>query len=649
MLLAAMVGLATGFGAVTLDWMIEGIHDFLFDTVKDDWLGSLGDWRVALIPALGAILVGPIVVLFAPEAKGHGVPEVVLAIETRRGRIRARVAAAKAVASALTIGSGGAVGKEGPIVQIGSALGSALGQFLRLSEENLRLLVACGAAGGIAATFNAPLAGVFFSLEVILRRFTTRNFSVVVLSAVVATVTAVAIRGDEEAIPIPPYELESGFEIPIYALLGVVSAAVAVVFIRTLYWAEDYFEGLRFPPPMAMPVLGGALIGLIALLDDGVLGLSQDTLGDVLAGEESTRAMAVLLVLALAAICITIGSGASGGVFRPALFVGAMAGGVFGSVVHGLFPGPTATSGAYATVGMAAVFAGAARAPITAVLILFEMTRDYGIVLPAMTAVAAATVVSQLLSQGTIYSIKLARRGVHIDEEPEATNVMYSLRVADTMSPIRISVSPDAELREILRALDPDPEETVLVLTDDGEIEGLITHYDVAQALLDSDSEAHTARDICTTRVSTIFVDESLHNALATFANQGVRALPVVDRSAPKHPLGMLRRSDITHAYTAAVEASDARVRRRRLAPATRSDDVRYLDLRVGRGSRLDGLKLADIELTPDAVVVAVRHNGTTLIPRGLTRLQEGDRVTVITTAAAADEVRRTFEDTTRS
>ena len=649
MTLAIIVGLVAGLGAVGFEALIEAIDWFFFDIVKDEWLGSLGRSRLMLIPALGALLVGPITLIFAPEARGHGVPEVMLAVETRGGRIRPRVAAAKSLASALTIGSGGSVGKEGPIVQIGSAFGSTMGQILSLSDDNIRLLVASGAAGGIAGTFNAPIAGVFFALEVILRRFSTRNFSVVVLSAVVATVVAVAFRGDEPVIPIPEYQLESAAEIPLYGLLGAICAVVAVVFIRMLYWSEDHFEALPFPPLVLMPVVGGLMVGALALMNDGVLGLGEDAVESALNGETATRTLTLLLFLKLAATSITIGSGGSGGVFRPSLFLGAMVGGAFGSIVPDLLPGTTADSGAYATVGMAAVFAGAARAPITSVLILFEMTRDYGIMLPLMTSVTVATVASQLMSSGTIYSIKLARRGIHLEEDPEPVNLLRALRVSDAMSPVSATIALDARLPEMVRAMHGDQEAATLVLADDGTIVGIVTNYDLNSIIADGGADELTAADICTREIQTVFADQTLHDALAIFAGRGIHSLPVVSRTFDRRPEGILRRSDITRAYSRQVESRDAAQLRRSIGPAARADDVRYLDLRIAPVSAVDGRILAEVALTSDAVVVAVHHAGGTLIPRGNTRLSAGDHVTVITTAEAADRVRALFEGPPRA
>ena len=567
-------------------------------------------------------------------------PEVLVAVETEGGRIRPRVTLVKSLASALCVGSGGSVGKEGPIMQIGSSIGSALGQALRLGEEHVRLLVASGTAGGIAATFNAPIAGVFFALEVVLRRFSTRNFSVVVLSAVVATMVAAAFYGNAPAIPIPEYRLESAVEIPLYALLGALCAGVAVIFIRVLYWCEDHFEALRFPPKLALPAAGGLLVGAIGLIDAGALGLGDAPVDDALFGNAALDAMALLLVLKIAATSITIGSGGSGGVFRPALFMGAMLGGAFGAIVHDLLPGLTATSGAYATVGMAAMFAGAAHAPITAVLILFEMTRDYAIMLPLMTAVAASTAVSQLLSPGSVYTTRLQHLGLHDDDEP--LDVMASLRVSDALDPRMRVFGPGASAGEIARAFEGDPDPVALVADEGGAPLGLVSGFDVSRALAGGGADL-AAREFCSAGLHFIGDDQTLREALHVFSARGARALAVAHPDTPGRPHGLLRRADVTRAYAEAMAQRAARDRRLRLRPVWSSADVRYLELRVERGSGLGGRRIAEAGLTGDAVIVAVRHAGETLIPRGDTLLREGDHVTVIAAAGAVAEVRALF------
>jgi CIC family chloride channel protein len=554
-----------------------------------------------------------------------------------------RVSLTKSVASALTIGSGGSAGREGPIIQIGASIGSTVAQLLRLSEENVKLLLASGAAGGIAATFNAPIAGVFFALEVILRRFNTRNFSVVVLASVVATVTAVSFRGDDPTILILDVGLEHVVEILFYALLGVLAGVISVAFIRLLYWTGDQFSALPYPPVVLLPALGGLMVGLLALIDDGILGTSSEALRDLLTEETVVRSALLLLMLKVVATSITIGSGGSGGVFSPSLFAGAALGAAYGGIIHALLPDLTAGANAYATVGMAALVAGTARSPITAVLIIFELTRDYAIILPVMTASVLATFVSQTLSEYNIFTLRLAREGVLIEEEQLPINVMQSLRVSDAMRPAMLSVAPDAPVEDIARALAGDHEAVALVVDEDGKLYGIITDTDVNMAIVEGTANL-VASDICTPDPMTIFPDQSLHEALGVFAGRSMHALPVTLRDPPETPAGVLRRADITNAYASWIDDRDAAGRRGRLSTATRSDNVRYLELRVTPASRLSGRQLIDVPLTEDAVIVAVRRGGVTLIPRGHTQLIAGDRVTLIATESSVEDVRALFE-----
>ena len=328
MVMASFVGLATGLAAVAFDQLITGVDAVLFDWLFADVLRTGATWPIYVAPAIGGLLCGVFTYRLARDVRGAGVSPVLVSVETRGGKMNPWTAVTKPIASALTIGSGGSAGTEGPVVQIGAALGSSFAQVLRLSEENTKLLLAAGAAGGIAATFNAPIAGVFFALEVILRRFNTRNFSVVVLASIVATATAVSLRGDGPALPVPLAEstrLVSAIEIPLYALLGLLAGVVGVLFIRALYWTEDRFD--RSPvPPLLLPAAGGLLVGLIALANRDTLGIGGDALDQMLGGDGGGGTLAILLVLKLAATAVTIGSGGSGGVFGPSLFIGAALG-----------------------------------------------------------------------------------------------------------------------------------------------------------------------------------------------------------------------------------------------------------------------------------------------------------------------------------
>lgn len=504
-LLALATGVGAALGAIAFRYLIEGFTR-LFSGHADYSLAGhaanphvpwLGIWFVVLAPVIGGLLYGPLVARFAPEARGHGVPEVMLAVSEQGGRIRPQVPAVKALASALCIGSGGSVGREGPIVQIGSALGSLVGQRANVSPQRLRLLVACGAAGGISATFNAPIAGVFFALEVILRDFETEAFGMVVLSSVTASAIARAVFGSEPFLQLPAFTLASPLELLFYALLGIAAGVVGIAFVRVLYGTEDLADRLWHGPAWARPAVGGVLLGLLLLALPQLYGVGYPVLQHAVEGRYVVGFLLLLLVAKLCATSLTIAIGGSGGVFAPSLFMGAMLGAGFGGALHGLLPGLTAPAGAYALVGMGAVFAGAARAPITAVLIIFELTGDYAIILPLMLAIVLASAVGGALSRETIYTLKLRRRGIEI-QRPRVVSVMQTVRVADAMERVPPVLAADAEalvrseasalradasLEEAVRALAASDEPALPVLAADGAtLVGWLTHRDLLRA-----------------------------------------------------------------------------------------------------------------------------------------------------------------------
>jgi CIC family chloride channel protein len=438
LVLAVATGAVAGGGAIVFRWLIKtftlllsGHADYAAaGHAANPHLPWLGRWFVLLAPVVAGLVYGPLVQRFAREARGHGVPEVMYAVARRGGRIAPQVAGVKAIASALCIGGGGSVGREGPIVQIGSAFGSTVGTWLRVDEDRVRTLVACGAAGGIAATFNAPLAGVFFGMELILRQFTARAFGMVVLSAVTSSVIGRAAFGDTPFLRLPAFQVHSLWQYGLFALLGVVAGAVGVGFTKVLYRVEDLCDwawartGL---PEWARPAVGGLLLGLVLLALPEMYGVGYPVLQHAVVSGYALVFLATLLVGKIVATSLTIGIGGSGGVFAPSLFIGAMLGAGFGESAHALIPGAAGSAGAYAMVGMGAVFAGAARAPITAVVILFELTGEYSVILPLMAAVVLATGVSHLLNEETVYTAKLRRRGVDIDPRDDSVAVVVGL------------------------------------------------------------------------------------------------------------------------------------------------------------------------------------------------------------------------------
>ncbi|MCL4691586.1 MAG: chloride channel protein [Candidatus Hydrogenedentes bacterium] len=638
MTFAVVVGIGAGLGTIAFVWMIE-FFEHLFFGAGSDYLAFMGGYHVIILPAIGGLLVGPIVYFVAPEAKGHGVPEVMTAVATRGGRIRPVVVLAKAVCSAITIGSGGSVGREGPIVQIGSALGSTIGQYFKLNDRRIITLVASGAAAGIAATFNAPIAGVMFALEVILAEFGVHAFSTIVIASVTASVVSRAALGDHPAFEVPrSFFLHSPWELFLYLGLGVLGAGVALSYTKVLYFFEDLFDGWKFPAYFK-PAVGGLMLGVLGFFVPQVFGTGFETIAETLHGNITLSLLAVLIVAKIIATSFTLGSGASGGVFAPALFIGAVFGGAYGKVVSMVFPGMTESSGAYAMVGMAAVFAGSARAPITAIIILFEMTQDYRMILPLMFATVVSTALAQMVEPESIYTLKLMRKGLDVRARKDE-NLMRAILVEEAMTPTAelTTVTPETPLMELAFWFQETGHHGFVVLDENGDLHGVVTHSDLERAMAAGSIEK-TVGDICTTNVLTAYYDETLDDALRHFGAMGVGRLPVVDRRDPKRLLGVLRRGDVIRTYSHALldkHQRDRHIERLRLESATNSELV---EIDMERGWAAVGKRLRDIALPADCVVVSVQRGGRTVVPRGHTQLHRGDRVVALAGGSTKDEL----------
>lgn len=487
-LVAVVIGLLGGLCAVGFRQLIQILNRVAWHESQYtvEYLYSLPIWWKILAPAAGGLIVGLITYRFAREARGHGVPEVMEAVALRGGRIRPRVVVAKMLASSVSIASGGSVGREGPIVQIGSALGSTLGQWLKVDQRRLRTLVGCGAAAGIAATFNAPVAGALFAVEIILGDFGVSQFSPIVISSVMGTVVSQYFLGDFPAFEVPAYSLVHAFELLAYAALGLLAGLVALAFTRTLYAAEDLFDKIRIYPPIRT-LIGGAMIGIIGVWLPQVFGVGYETINDALQGAMVWKFMLLLVVVKIFAVSITIGSGGSGGIFAPSLFIGAMLGGAVGTVVHTIWPASTAGAGAYALVGMGAVVAAGTHAPITAILIIFELTGDYKIILPLMISCITATLLATQMQTASIYTLKLLRRGIDIHKGKDV-NVLQSVQVREEMRSDAVVVSPEAPLVALLSKFIEHPGSTLFVTDDDNHLLGIVTSDDIRPLIRDAAS-----------------------------------------------------------------------------------------------------------------------------------------------------------------
>lgn len=552
--LAAIVGVVGGFGAIGFRYLINivqfisyGDSGNLLEIVK-----SIPWYIKMVIPGAGGLLVGPLVFFLAREAKGHGVPEVMDAVALRGGVIRKRIVVIKSLASAISIGTGGSVGREGPIVQIGSAIGSSIGQLLKVSKDRMRTLVGCGAAAGIAATFNAPIAGAMFALEIILGDFGLATFSPIVISAVASTAISRHFLGDNPAFIVPKYDLVSAWELIIYIFMGLFCSLVAVSFTRFLYLSEDIFDKIKFPEYLKA-VFGGLILGCMGIFFPHILGVGYPAMDLALMQQLSIWTMLFLIVFKILATSITIGSGGSGGIFAPSLFIGSMAGGFFGSLVHSFFPEITASSGAYSIVGMGAVVSGTTHGPLSAILILFEMTGNYKIILPLMITCIISTVASGQIYRESIYTLKLSRRGVNLRAGKEV-NLLKSMIVKDVMTRNVETVMEGMNMGTLTHRISASKNNSFPVVDDEGSLSGILSFNDYQGALFDDNlKDLVVAKDIATTDVVTISQDDNLYDALERISAKDFSLLPVVSSEDPLKIIGVLSRRDIISAYNKAV------------------------------------------------------------------------------------------------
>ncbi len=546
MVLAVLVGAGAGVGSIVFRWCIQtftrlfsGHDDYAAAPGSDNphvpWLGP---FFVLVVPVVGGLLYGPLVNRFAKEARGHGVPEVMLAVAQRGGRISPKVAVVKTLASALTIGSGGSVGREGPIVQIGSALGSTLGRLSRLTEDRMKLLVACGAAGGIAATFNAPLAGVIFAMELILAAFSIEAFGATVLASVTASVIGRAAFGDVAFLSLPDFHVQHLAQYGLFAVLGVVAGAVGVGFSRVLYAIEDACDWAWRGPEWLRPAVGGLALGLVLLALPEMYGVGYPVLEGATEGKYAIGFLLVLLVGKMIATSLTIGIGGSGGVFAPSLFIGAMLGAAFGAGAHDLLPGTAGAVGAYALVGMGAVFAGASRAPITAVVILFELTGEYSIILPLMLAIVLATVTSRALTRDTVYTLKLRRRGIDLEGPAQGASI-GTQRVTSVMEPLPAPLTTTLELTAAADRLSRSGHGALPVHDPSDLYVGIITARAVAEALAEQPDGAPTVTGDLTETAPRVTADQQLATALHVLLSASGTGLPVLNPENGR-PVGWL-------------------------------------------------------------------------------------------------------------
>lgn len=635
-IIATVVGILTGLLAVGFIRLI-GYCQTLFFIDGLARLSFLGGYGVILIPAVGGIFVGLLVTFGAPEAKGHGVPEVLKAMALHGGRIRPVVVMVKALASAIAIGSGASVGREGPIIQIGSALGSTIAQIFRLNEARIKNLVACGAAAGISSVFNAPIAGVLFSLEVILKDFGAKTLGTVVISSVAASIVSRMFLGEHPSFMAPSYGLYNPHEIFIYLLLGVLSAFAALLFMFTLHKSEDIFDDLRMPEWLK-PVLGGLLLGGIGYFFPQVFGAGLKSIEDVLHGNLGLMLLLLLIPAKIFATSISLGSGSSGGVFAPALFIGSVLGGSVGRLLFNRLPFQIAPPGAYALVGMASVFAAAAHAPVTAILIVFEMTGDYRLILPIMVAVVTATSISQALNRDSIYTEKLRRKGIDVDSREES-RLLQNLQIRDVMTSEFETVENHRHVRELISRISAGKDKTFFVVNNAGKLLGVVRAEDIREILFEKDAPILLVEDVMTPLNETFFPEDTLNEAVKVMMARRIGEIPVMDSLHPDQIAGVIRQEAVFRTYLGRVGENQ---QDELFGPEPQSGheavSFRFV---IPFRSRLGNRMIKDLGLPAGIVFSSIQRGDEIIVPQGQTLLQVRDKVTVVLT----EERKKIFQD----
>ncbi len=558
LILAALLGFIAGFASTFFRWMIEFFESVF--SIKGFSLAGIPPqmypFLLPLMPMVGGCFIGLICKFFPNAVKENGVHKVMYAVALNDGKVRKRTITTCAVTSSITIGSGGSAGREGPTVQIGAAVGSALGQWLHLSTERMRVLVGCGAAAGIAASFNAPLAGVLFALEIILGDFTIHTFSPIIIASVIGTVTGRALEGNEVTFNVPVHELVHPTEIIFYLALGMLCGIVARLFTFTYFYTQALFEEKINIPNYLKPALGGFIVGMISIVLPQILGNGYDFMEQALTGQMFWGLAFILVFMKIMCTSITLGSGGMGGVFAPSLFVGAMLGTAFGSSVHGVFPTLTASPETYSVVGMGAVAGAVMQAPLTNILMLFELTNDYTLILPIMASCIAASYTYQRFTKHSLYVQYLLNKGINIRHGREVS-IMNSVKVRDVMNTEFTTIAQEMPFRKVLETISYSKNFYFPILDNKGDMTGILSFSDIREMMFEEQlGDLLVAEELATHKVQVLTPEQNLNEAMEIFSQLDVDQLPVVRNDDKAKVIGMLTRGDVMAAYNREILVS---------------------------------------------------------------------------------------------
>ncbi|MFW2338982.1 MAG: chloride channel protein [Acidimicrobiia bacterium] len=632
--LSLVVGVVAGLGGAALIWSIELISDGV------DWLdGSLSWGRfIPLLTVPAGLFAAWALSQRFPELRGSGVPETTAGLAVRSGYVPTRSSYLKIVSTALTLGSGGSAGREGPTVMVGAAIGSSIGRYSGLGEDQVRSLVAAGAGAGIGATFNAPIAGMLFAMEVILGNFAIRHLNSVVIASVTAAVTARSIVGEDRILSAASHQVGDPTELLLYVALGVMAAAVGFLFLKafdSVHSPIEQFESRPWLRPLAL----GIPVAAIVTIEPRILGTGQGFIQELVGGDAMDIAWWTLLILVglkILATAGTLGSQASGGHFMPALFMGSALGAGFAALIAPIWGFSSLDTGAFAVVGMAAMFAAVARAPLTSILIVFELTGDYGLVLPLMLATSLATVIADRIHKESVYTIPLVRRGIRLLRTSDV-DLLDTVSVGEVMTPWSEVLRPSMTTGEVQAMLDRHRHHGLPVADEDERLVGILTVTDIVRT--GGPSDQVTAAAAMTPRPVTVTPETPVSLALERMASLGVGRLPVVAEEDPTRLVGLFRRETAVKAYHYALtQATETELQRKRQRLWTRPD-AEFFEFHIPGGSMADGRQLKEVHWPAGCTLVAIRRGRAVLVPEGDTTLLEGDIVTGFGAPGARSQV----------
>ncbi len=558
LILACLVGIGAGLAAVFFRFILHEMHYFFFEIVYP-WLSQYSRFLLPLIPMFGAVLLIPFSLKYPGEINGYGMPRFLISVHIRGGLIRTRQIFIKIFTAAITISTGGSAGVEGPIAQIGGAVGSSIGRFFQMGSHRLKVLIACGSAAGIAAQFNAPLAGVLFAQEIVMvGEFQLRTFGVIVISSGLATAISRAFYTSAPTFGVLDYHFISYHEFGLYVVLGLLIGVLAYLFIKMFFLVGDRFEQMKVHAQVK-PIIGAFLVGLLGLLHIGVMG---DGYKYMLAAMQSPAALpiaavALLVILKMVATSITLGSGNVGGVFAPSLFIGAMIGAVFGWAADLAFPGLGIQPGSYALVAMGAFLAAATHSPMTSIFLLFEITGNYEVIIPIMFASVIGVMVARRLCPDSLDSMELSRQGIFLHKGIEA-NLLNSILVKSVMIKKFETLPETMSFAEFMEFFPESKAQYYPVLDDRQRMTGVVSFQDIREIMLEDGLEhVVVMKDLAETKLIKLFPHDSLTKAIKKFGIKDIETIPVVDPEEPQKIVGVLKRKDVIDAYNKAILMND--------------------------------------------------------------------------------------------